>query len=34
MLRQTGAQTEALDVLDRAAELSMRASPETVRAEH
>jgi transcriptional regulator with XRE-family HTH domain len=34
MLRQTGAETEALDVLDRAAELSMRAAPEGVRAEH
>jgi tetratricopeptide (TPR) repeat protein len=34
MLRHTGAETEALDVLDRAAELSMRAAPEGVRAEH
>jgi transcriptional regulator with XRE-family HTH domain len=33
MLRQTGAETEALDVLERAAELSMRATPETARAE-
>jgi tetratricopeptide (TPR) repeat protein len=34
MLRQTGAESDALDVLDRAAELSMRAAPEGVRAEH
>ena len=34
MLRQAGAETEALDVLDRAAELSMRAAPDGVRAEH
>ena len=34
MLRQTGSETDALDVLDRAAELSMRAAPEGVRAEH
>ena len=34
MLRQTGAETEALDVLDRAADLSMRAAPDGVRAEH
>lgn len=33
LLRQMGAETEALDVLDRAAELSMRAAPEGVRAE-
>lgn len=34
MLRQTGSESEALDVLDRAAELSMRAAPDGVRAEH
>jgi tetratricopeptide (TPR) repeat protein len=33
MLRQAGQETEALDVLDRAAELSMRATPESARAE-
>lgn len=33
MLRQAGEETSALDVLDRAAELSMRAAPESVRAE-
>jgi len=34
MLRQTGSEVEALDVLDRAAELGMRAAPDAAHAEH
>jgi hypothetical protein len=33
MLRDHGRESEALDVLDRAAELGMRATPEAARAE-
>jgi ATP/maltotriose-dependent transcriptional regulator MalT len=33
LLREQGQESEALDVLDRAAELGMRATPEGVRAE-
>ena len=33
LLREQGKESEALDVLDRAAELGMRAAPEGIRAE-
>jgi hypothetical protein len=33
LLREEGQESEALDVLDRAAELGMRATPEGIRAE-
>jgi transcriptional regulator with XRE-family HTH domain len=33
LLREQGQESEALDVLDRAAELGMRATPESIRAE-
>jgi hypothetical protein len=34
LLRESGHENRALDVLDRAAELGMRAAPEAARAEH
>lgn len=33
LLREQGQESEALDVLDRAAELGMRATPEGIRSE-